>query len=249
MTRITAPGLRVLFADDSIVVVDKRAGMPSVPARSAADPPDVARVLGPFLPPGGSLEAAHRLDRDTSGLLLLARGRDARRALGRAFERGEVEKTYVALVCGRPPIPAGTISQPLAPDPLAPPRQRVDPVVGRPATTRFETIGVAAERPELSVLRLEPVTGRSHQLRVHLAWLGCPVLGDPLYGRAGSHGGGRMWLHAARIALAHPADGRRLAFLAPLCLEATVNPPSTAPGTRQASDGVGSSAESRTTFQ
>lgn len=247
-----APGLRVLFADASLVVVDKPAGMPSVPARSASDPPDVARVLASRFTTGGALEAAHRLDRDTSGVLVLARGRDARRSLGRSFERGEVEKTYVAIVCGRPPMSTGTISQPLAPDPLAPPRQRVDPIIGRPATTRWHAIDVEPVIPGVTFLRLEPVTGRSHQLRVHLAWLGCPILGDPLYGRAAPSGGGRMWLHAARLALGHPADGRRLEFLAPLCLDGAAGAFASArpgPGADQDSVGVGSSAESRTAFQ
>ena len=224
MSRVDAAGLRVIFADARLVVVDKPAGMPSVPARSAAEPPDVARVLAPLFASGGALEAAHRLDRDTSGLLVLARDREARRSLGRAFERGEVEKTYVALVCGRPPTPDGTISQPLAPDPLAPPRQRIDPILGRPATTRWRTIEANLGRPDVTLLRLEPVTGRSHQLRVHLAWLGCPIVGDPLYGRAARRPGGRMWLHAARLALEHPDDGRRLELLSPLCFDGVAAP-------------------------
>lgn len=187
----------------------------------------------------------HRLDRDTSGLLVLARRRDARRALGAAFESGGVEKSYVALVRGAPPEAEGTLCLPLAADPHAPPRHRVDPVLGRPATTRWWTIDGPSPRAGATALRLEPVTGRSHQLRVHLAWLGCPVLGDRLYGGPEAAGEPRMWLHAARLALPHPADGRRRAWNVPLCL-AWDRPPG---GEDQAGSSVGTSAERLTPFQ
>lgn len=211
---------RILFVDDAIVVVDKPPGMPSVPARNPADPPDVARRLSGTLPSArGWPEAVHRLDRDTSGLLLLARSPAARAALGRAFERGLVEKRYLALVRGGPPAPAGLIHLPIAPDPLRPPAQRPCATLGRRATTRWRTLPADTGAEGVTLVELEPVTGRSHQLRVHLAWLGCPVLGDRLYGGAAGGGGRRLWLHAARLAFPHPGDGRRMAFLAPLCLE------------------------------
>ncbi len=238
-------GIRVLFVDDHLVVVDKPCGMPSVPARTPADPPDVARVLAARMPDLGGAEAVHRLDRDTSGLLVLARRRDARRALGAAFESGGVEKSYVALVRGAPPEAEGTLCLPLAADPHAPPRHRVDPVLGRPATTRWWTIDGPSPRAGATALRLEPVTGRSHQLRVHLAWLGCPVLGDRLYGGPEADVEPRMWLHAAWLALPHPADGRRLAWNVPLCL-AWDRPPG---GVDQAGSSVGTSAERLTPFQ
>lgn len=197
-------GPRVVYADEWLVVVDKPSGMPSVPARTPLDPPDVASVLRDEI---GPLEAVHRLDRDTSGLLVLARSSAARAALGRAFESRTVAKTYVALVHGRPPMDEGMIHLPLADDLEHPPRKRVDPILGRRAATRWLTREC---RPRTTLLELEPVTGRSHQLRVHLAWLGFPIVGDPLYGRA--DGGPRLALHAAAIGFPHPEDGRWLRF-------------------------------------
>lgn len=211
---------RILYVDDALVVVDKPPGMPSVPARNAADPPDVARRLCGALPGArGTPEAVHRLDRDTSGLLLLARTAEDRAALGRAFEHGRVEKRYLALVTGRPPAPAGLIHLPIAADPLRPPAQRPCATIGRRACSRWRTVEDGGGAEGVTMLELEPVTGRSHQLRVHMAWLGCPVLGDRLYGGATEGQGDRLWLHAACLAFPHPRDGRRMAFLAPLCLD------------------------------
>lgn len=201
---------RIVFVDDWLVVVDKPSGMPSVPARTLLDPPDVAAVLRDEI---GPLEAVHRLDRDTSGLLVLARSPAARAALGRAFESRAVSKTYVALVHDRPPTPQGTVHLPLADDPERPPRKRVDPILGRRATTRWR---MQECMPRTAVLELEPLTGRSHQLRVHLAWLGCPVVGDRLYGRPDA--GRRLALHAAALGFPHPGDGRQLSFEANLVL-------------------------------
>ncbi|MFN9370150.1 MAG: RluA family pseudouridine synthase [Planctomycetia bacterium] len=204
---------RIVHCDEAIVVVEKPSGMPSVPARTPLDPPCVAERLAAFF---GTVEAVHRLDRDTSGLLVLARSAEARAALGRAFEHGLVAKRYVAVVRGAPPIDAGEIHQPLAPDPDRPPRQRVDVVHGRRAVTRWwqRERGLAGTPAEgCSLLELEPLTGRSHQLRVHLAWLGCPLLGDRLYGPREERG--RLALHAAEISFPHPIDGRELRCTAP----------------------------------
>ena len=201
---------RIVWADDHVVAIDKPAGMPSVPARDGREPPAVAVVLAPGW---GPLEAVHRLDRDTSGLLLLARSALARRHLGEAFEGRTVRKEYVAVVHGVPQRASGTVHLPLGPDPGRAPRQRVDPIAGRPATTRWRTLARSADGAR-AILSLEPVTGRSHQLRVHLAWLGTPIVGDPLYGAAPA---GRMLLHAARIAFPHPLEGTPIELLAPAC--------------------------------
>ncbi|MFZ4733265.1 MAG: RluA family pseudouridine synthase [Pirellulales bacterium] len=206
----TAP--RILWADDHLLAVDKPTGMPSVPARSRHDPPDVGALLAHVW---GPLEAAHRLDRDTSGVLLLARSALARRRVGAAFEGRTVGKEYVAVVHGVPPTPVGTVHLPLAPDPDRAPRQRVDPIIGRPAITRWRTLARSADGT-LTLLALEPVTGRSHQLRAHLAWLGTPIHGDALYG-APPGSSGRMLLHAARIGFPHPLTGNRVDLLAPAC--------------------------------
>ena len=211
-------GLRILLLDKHVVVVDKPPGMPSVPARTPLDPPDVATVLA-----AGELadhprpEAVHRLDRDTSGVLILARTAEARAALGRAFEGGLVRKSYRALVVGRLPGPEGVVHLPLAADTAAPPRQRVDPILGRAATSRWVMVDGVGLPEGVTAVDLNPVTGRSHQLRVHMAWLGCPVLGDRLYGPDPSVG--RLWLHAAQITFPHPASGQPLSLMAPLAVD------------------------------
>jgi len=207
-----AAALRVVMADDDLVVVDKPAGMPSVPARTPLDPPDVATVLAKT---HGSLEAVHRLDRDTSGLLVLARSREARARLGRAFEDGLVEKRYLAIVHGGLRDQAGGIHLPLADDVANPPRKRVDPIMGRRAATRWRTLEAGTwEGAAVTLLELEPLTGRSHQLRVHLAWLGCPIVGDRLYGPS-PRPATCLALHAAGLTLPHPRDGSRRSWASP----------------------------------
>lgn len=203
---------RIVHIDDAIVVVDKPSGMPSVPARTPYDPPCVATRLVNLL---GPVEAVHRLDRDTSGLLVLARSAAARVRLGLAFERGLVEKRYVAVVRGEPPALEGEIHQPLGPDPERPPRQRIDPIRGRRAATRWwvrSRGAVGSPAAGHTLLDLQPLTGRSHQLRVHMAWLGCPLVGDRLYG--GHVHVGRLALHAAGLLFPHPDDGRAVRFTA-----------------------------------
>lgn len=205
-----ANGLRVVFADDDLVVVEKPSGMPSVPARTPLDPPCIAARLRSRGFEG--LEAVHRLDRDTSGLIILARSAAPRAVLGRAFEARRVRKRYEAVVLGMPPRPEGIVHLPVAPDPLRPPRARVDPILGRPATTRWRVLAACSAGNSWSHLELEPVTGRSHQLRVHLAWLGIPILGDRLYGgtrtAAGHPPSAELRLHAAFLGFPHPRDGR-----------------------------------------
>ena len=198
---------RVVFADDAVVVVDKPSGMPSVPARTPDDPPAVAVVLRAAW---GDLEAVHRLDRDTSGLLVLARTAAARAALGAAFESRQVAKRYLAVVAGRLPAAAGTLHLPLADDPARPPAKRVDPILGRRATTRWRVVAQADAGRRRTLVQLEPVTGRSHQLRAHLKWLGCPILGDRLYGPQGGSDVGPLALHATSIEFSHPLDGRAM---------------------------------------
>jgi tRNA pseudouridine32 synthase/23S rRNA pseudouridine746 synthase len=220
---------RVVFADDAIVVVDKPSGMPSVPARTPLDPPAVAvRLLKTF----GPLEAVHRLDRDTSGLLILARSREARVALGTAFEMRRVSKRYLAIVAGQPPETSGAITLPLAPDRERPPRHKVDHEHGRHATTDWRLIAtrqheahrlskVVEQIPQgttigpVSLMELEPITGRSHQLRIHLAALGCPILGDRLYGEPPWESLCPLALHAACLGFDHPTTGERMLFTVP----------------------------------
>ena len=209
---------RVVFADADIVVVDKPSGMPSVPARTPLDPPDVATRLAAAC---GPLEAVHRLDRDTSGLLVLARTRAARSALGSAFERRDVAKRYLAVVLGTPPATAGEVALPLGPDRDRPPRQRVDHLAGKTSSTHWRLLATCPDTPDavgddpsrVSLLVVEPRTGRSHQIRVHLASLGCPIAGDRLY--SGAAKAVPLALHAAGLDLPHPTTGGRLVLTAP----------------------------------
>lgn len=209
---------RIVFADADLVVVDKPAGIPSVPARTPLDPPAVAERLAEQF---GPIEAVHRLDRDTSGLLVLARTSIARAALGRSFERGEVAKRYLAVVTGRPPADEGELHLPLAADPDRPPRQRVDLVLGKRAATRWRLVAAPADGANsISLLTITPLTGRSHQIRVHLAWLGCPIVGDRLYAARPCAAAApppevSLALHAAGLELPHPITGERLVLAAP----------------------------------
>jgi len=208
---------RIVFADKHLVVIDKPSGMPSVPARTPLDPPSVIQTLADSY---GFLEAVHRLDRDTSGLLVLARTSEARAFLGRAMELRHVQKRYLAVVHGTLASPEGIVHLPLADDPWKPPRKRIDPIRGRRATSRWRQLAIT-QTPHgiLSLLELEPITGRSHQLRAHLAWLGAAIVGDRLYGRpAGSPEclPTRLALHAASIGFPNPADGTPMVFSAPV---------------------------------
>ncbi len=200
----------VLHADPWLLVIDKPSGLLSQSGRG----PSLADAVPARLEPAwGPLRLPHRLDRDTSGLLLLARDPETHRSLSMALEARRVRRTYLADVAGWPSSPAGRVEAALAKARHRPPLYRVHPA-GRPSRTDWWCL----ERGDgWCRLRLEPHTGRSHQLRVHLAWLGHPILGDPLYGPARSRGAaGRLRLHAWRLDLVHPRTGEPLSLEAPL---------------------------------
>jgi len=200
-------GFALLFVDDSLLVVNKPAGMLSVPGRSADLQDCMAARVQAEVP---DALVVHRLDMATSGLLVFARGKAAQRRLSHAFAQREVEKRYVAVVAGRVLADAGEIDLPLITDWPNRPRQKVDLSVGKPSVTRYRVIRRADGDTRLE---LEPVTGRSHQLRVHLLALGHPILGDALYAPADVVASAdRLMLHARSLAFAHPVHGEMLSF-------------------------------------
>ena len=196
-------GIEIVTVGEHFVIVEKPSGLLSVPGRGP-DKQDClsARVQAEF----ADALVVHRLDMETSGLMVFARGIDAQRAISRAFEQRTVSKYYVAVTYGLIEDDAGTINLPLICDWPNRPRQIVDHIIGKPATTHFNVISRdgATQRTRVG---LTPITGRSHQLRVHLASLGHPVIGDSLYGQAPPAAGLRLMLHAARLVFPHPVSG------------------------------------------
>ena len=199
----------IVHADTDLVVVNKPAGLLSVPGRGA-DKQDCAWLRVRARWPDALV--VHRLDMATSGLLLFARSVALQRALSMAFAQRDVHKRYEALVDGSPRGDAGEIDLPLAADWPNRPRQRVDRVHGKPSLTRWQV--VSRDAPDQVRVSFEPVTGRSHQLRVHAAAMGWPISGDPLYGPAEATAP-RLMLHACSLSLNHPDSGQPLQWLSP----------------------------------
>lgn len=201
----------VLLADESVVVVDKPAGLLSVPGRL---PEHHDSALLRLQAAWGPLWVVHRLDMDTSGLIVYARNPAVAAHLGRQFERRRVSKVYEAVVRGRPPSPSGVIDLPLRLDWPHRPRQVVDAITGKPSTTLYR-IEHADDRQ--SRLRLQPLTGRSHQLRVHLSAIGLPIVGDRFYGLEALEpvkADTRLMLHARELEFEHPIRGEPVALRA-----------------------------------
>jgi 23S rRNA pseudouridine1911/1915/1917 synthase len=202
---------RLLYADAEIAAVDKPPGIAAqatLTTDRGALPELVAQLLG------GPALLVHRLDRETSGVTVFARTKEAAAALAEAFRRGVPEKTYLALCAKAPAPPDGRTDVPLGRDPKRAGLRKVNPR-GEPAATNYRTLraGTAA-----ALVEARPETGRTHQIRVHLAHLGAPLLGDPRYGGPRSVGGlriPRVMLHAARLALPHPITGAPMVFEAP----------------------------------
>jgi tRNA pseudouridine32 synthase/23S rRNA pseudouridine746 synthase len=201
-------GLAILHIDDYLLVVDKPAGLLSVPGRGEGKEDCLAsRVEAIF----ADALIVHRLDMDTSGLLLMARGKEMQGALSRLFREREVDKRYVAVVDGLLAQDAGEVDLPLICDWPNRPRQKVDFEIGKHSLTKFSLLDRDATAGR-SRVALEPVTGRSHQLRVHMATLGHPILGDDLYGGEAYGKADRLLLHAMDLAFVHPVSGRLLEF-------------------------------------
>ena len=200
---------RILHADNFLVAADKPAGLLAVPGRGDAKQDCLwARVRVDW----PDALVVHRLDQATSGVMLFARGAAVQRALSAAFEQRRVVKRYEAVVAGVVADDTGTIDLPLAADWPNRPRQQVERERGRPSLTHWR---VLAREAATTRLALEPVTGRSHQLRVHCAAIGHPIVGDTLYGGEGMDAP-RLLLHAAAITIAHPQGGTSLHVECPI---------------------------------
>jgi 23S rRNA pseudouridine1911/1915/1917 synthase len=204
----------VVFEDEHLIVVDKPAGVVVHPARGHAHGTLAQSLAGRV---GGGEEGragiVHRLDRDTSGLLVVARDDAVHRALRELLARRAITREYLALVEGRPPARTGTIDAPIGRDRRRRSRVSIDTDLPRTAVTHF-----ALERalPSTTLLRVRLETGRTHQIRAHLQAIGHPVVGDPEYGGAGRLGLRRQFLHATRLAFAHPVTGAALDLRSPL---------------------------------
>ena len=210
--------LAVVYEDEHLLVVDKPAGLVVHPA-GPDERPTLAHGLLALGAAGGDPERpgiVHRLDRDTSGLLVVARSDEGYRRLTEAIREREVERRYLALVVGEPRSRTGRITAPIGRDRRDPTRHSLDTETPRDAVTWFEVLERLGPRTLLEV-RLE--TGRTHQIRVHLQAIELPVSGDPVYGVAGDLGLERQFLHAHRLRFAHPFNGEPLDLSSPLPAE------------------------------
>ena len=199
---MTAP--KLLHIDDALLVVAKPAGMLSVPGLHEGLHDNLTTHVQAL---HADARVVHRLDQATSGLMLFARGAAMQRALSMAFEARQVHKHYVAIVLGQVDGDAGSIDAPLIADWPNRPRQRVDLQHGKPALTHWRVLErVLKGSAHTTRLELKPITGRTHQLRVHLQSIGHAIVGDALYAPDAPHepGSARLMLHATRIALIHP---------------------------------------------
>ena len=203
------PGpLRVLFRDAQWLAVEKPAGLLSVPGKGDGMA-DCVEARAQAVAPGARI--VHRLDLDTSGVMILALTAAAHRHLGLQFERRHARKVYEARVAGRMAASVGRLSLPLRCDWPNRPRQIPDCIQGRRAVTAWE---VMWREPGATRVRLRPLTGRSHQLRVHMLALGHPILGDPLYAPDTAGEYDRMMLHSEELRLKHPESGKAMKFRA-----------------------------------
>lgn len=203
----TSPWLTVLYRDEDVLALSKQSGLLCVPGKPAEHADCLeARAEAAF--PGAMI--VHRLDKDTSGVIVLGLNRKAHAHLSQQFETRKTEKSYVARVWGRVEGESGLIDLPIACDWPNRPMQCVDHEKGRPAQTKWDVI---AREAQATRVRLTPATGRSHQLRVHMLSLGHPILGDNFYAHEEAFAAAeRLQLHAETLSFDHPSDGRRLSF-------------------------------------
>ena len=198
--------LPILYEDDDVIVVNKPSGLLTHAKGGLSDEPTVAEIIRPktsFATDTDRPGIVHRLDRDTSGLLIIAKNPESAAHLQRQFAERTAKKTYIAITDGKPKLNAAKIDLPIGRNPSAPSTFRIDPN-GKPAQTTYH---VLAENDIQSLVELKPTTGRTHQLRVHLAHLNTPILGDRVYGKSSDC---RMMLHAQKLEITLPSGERKV---------------------------------------
>ena len=198
--------LPILYEDDDVIVVNKPSGLLTHAKGGLSDEPTVAEIIRPktsFATDTDRPGIVHRLDRDTSGLLIIAKNPESAAHLQRQFAERIAKKTYIAITDGKPKLNAAKIDLPIGRNPSAPSTFRIDPN-GKPAQTTYH---VLAENDAQSLIELKPTTGRTHQLRVHLAHLNAPILGDRVYGKSSNC---RMMLHAQKLEITLPSGERKV---------------------------------------
>lgn len=208
--------LDVVYEDEHLLVVDKPAGLVVHPSPGHPSGTLVHGLLSRGVAGGDVPERpgiVHRLDRETSGLLVVTRSAEAHAKMQRLVRRRELERVYLALVYGRPRSRRGRIEAPIGRDRVDPTRHSLDTATPRDAVTHFEVEELTAGH---ALLRVRLETGRTHQIRVHLEAIGLPVSGDPVYGVAGDLGLERQFLHAAQLSFDHPFTGKRVEASSPL---------------------------------
>ena len=206
-----SPFLSLLYHDDDVIVVNKPSGLLSVPGKAPEHRDSLITRIQRVYP---DARIVHRLDMATSGVMVVAQHKDSHRQLSRQFELRQTAKRYFARVAGVPVQSSGSVDLPLICDWPNRPKQKVDFESGKPALTHYEVVQQDATE---ALVALTPITGRSHQLRVHMLELGHPILGDRLYGTPSVIASApRLQLHAETLSFTHPTSGKRMQFSAPL---------------------------------
>ena len=205
----TEPYLEILYQDEALLILNKPSGLLTVPGKAAEHQDCLERRVQRVYP---AARIVHRLDMSTSGIVVMALGLEAQRHLNRQFELRQTEKHYVARLEGQLSASQGAVELPLICDWPNRPKQMVCFSRGKRALTHFQVI---AHESDATRVKLIPVTGRSHQLRVHMQWLGHPILGDKFYASPkGVSAADRLQLHAEYLAIYHPTSGKMLKFYA-----------------------------------
>ena len=205
----TEPYLEILYQDEVMLILNKPSGLLTVPGKAAEHQDCLERRVQRVYP---EARIVHRLDMSTSGIVVMALGLDSQRHLNRQFEQRQTEKHYIARLEGTMQAEKGVVELPLICDWPNRPKQMVCFERGKKATTNYL---VLAREHNATRVKLTPITGRSHQLRVHMQWLGHPILGDKFYASAdGVLAASRLQLHAEFLALSHPTSGKMMEFYA-----------------------------------